>query len=61
MVVVTRARKLGNGMPKQQKSYVVDCLCILGCMESNMKQCGGLASTDSAAPQLRRFPSASKL
>jgi hypothetical protein len=28
---------------------------------SNTKHCGGLASTDSVAPQLRQFPSASEL
>jgi hypothetical protein len=61
VVVATRARKLGNSLPKQQKSYVVDCLCILGCMGNNMKQCGGLALADSVAPQLRQFPSASEL
>jgi hypothetical protein len=59
--VATRARKLGNGLPKQQKSYVVDCLRILGCMGNNMKQCGGLASADSVAPQLHQFPFASEL
>jgi hypothetical protein len=41
--------KLGNGLPKQQKSWVVDWPHILGYMGSNMKQCGRLASADSAA------------
>jgi hypothetical protein len=61
VVVVTGAMKLGNGLPKQQTSWVVDWPHILGCMGSNTKQCGGLNSTDSAAPQLRQFPSASEL
>jgi hypothetical protein len=61
VAAVTRARKLRNGLPKQQKSWVVDCPRILGCMGSNTKQCGGLALVDSAAPQLRQFPSASEL
>jgi hypothetical protein len=61
VVVVTGAMKLGNGLPKQQKPWVVDYPRILRCMGSNTKQCGGLASADSAAPQLRQFPSISKL
>jgi hypothetical protein len=60
-VVVTGAMKLGNGLPKQQKSRVVDWPHILGYMRSNTKQCGGPASADSVAPQLRQFPSASEL
>jgi hypothetical protein len=59
--VVIGAMKLGNGLPKQQMPWVVDWPRILGCMGSNMKQCGGLASADSATPQLRQFPSASEL
>jgi hypothetical protein len=61
VVVATGAKKLGNGLPKQQKLWVVDCPHILGCMGSNTKQCEGLASADSVTPQLRQFPSASKL
>jgi hypothetical protein len=48
--VVTGAMKLGNGLPKQQKSWVVDWQRILGYMGSNTKQCRGPASADSAAP-----------
>jgi hypothetical protein len=59
--VVTEAMKLENGLPKQQKPWVVDWPRTLGCMGSNTKQCGGLASADSVAPQLWQFPSASKL
>jgi hypothetical protein len=61
VVVVTGAMKLENGLPKQQKSWVVDWTRILGCMGSNTKLCGGLASADSAAPQFRQFPSTSEL
>jgi hypothetical protein len=61
VVVATEAKKFGNGLPKQQKPWVVDYPCILGCVGSNTKQCGGLASADSVAPQLRQFPSASEL
>ena len=50
VVVVTGAMKLGNGLPKQQKSWVVDWQRILGYMGSNTKQCRGPASADSAAP-----------
>jgi hypothetical protein len=58
--VATEAKKLGNGLPKRQKLLVVDCPRILGCMGSNTKQCGGLASVDSVVLQLRQFLSASK-
>jgi hypothetical protein len=61
VVVVTGAMKLGNGLPKQHKPWVVDWPRILGYMGSNTKQCGGPASADSVAPQLRQFPSASEL
>jgi hypothetical protein len=61
VVVVTGAKKLGNGLLKQHKPWVVDYLRILGCMGSNTKQCRGLALANSAAPQLWQFPSASKL
>jgi hypothetical protein len=61
VAVATEARKLENGLPKQHKSYVVDCLRILGCMESNTKQCGGLASADSVALRLQQFPSTFEL
>jgi hypothetical protein len=60
-VVVTGAMKLENGLLKQQKPWVVDWPHILGCMGSNTKQCGRLASADSVAPQLRQFPSTSEL
>jgi hypothetical protein len=59
--VATKAMKLENGLPKQQKQYIVDCLRTLGCMESNTKPCGGLSSVDSIVLQLRRFPSNSEL
>jgi hypothetical protein len=32
VVVATEAKKFGNGLPKQQKSWVVDYPRILGCM-----------------------------
>jgi hypothetical protein len=59
--VATGAKKFGNGLTKQQKSWIVDYPRILGCMESNTKQCGGLVSADSIAPHLRQFPSAFEL
>jgi hypothetical protein len=61
VVVATEAKKFGNGLPKQQKTWVVDYPRIMGCMGSNTKQFGGLASADSTAPQLWHFPSASEL
>jgi hypothetical protein len=48
--VATGAKKFGNGLLKQQKLWVVDYPRILGCMGSNKKRCGGLASADSVAP-----------
>jgi hypothetical protein len=59
--VATGAKKFGNGLSKQHKPWDVDYPRILGCMRSNTKQCGGLASAGSAAPQPRQFPSSSKL
>ena len=54
MVVVTgaRPRKLENDLPKQQKSQVVDYLCILVRRENSMKQYVEPASADSVVPQL---------
>jgi hypothetical protein len=51
--VVIEPRRLVNDFLKLQKPYVVDCLHILGCMESSTKQCGGPPSTDSTTPQLQ--------
>jgi hypothetical protein len=53
-------RKLENELSKQQKSQVVDYLRILVRRESSMKQYVEPASADSAAPQLRQSPFASK-
>jgi hypothetical protein len=53
------ARKLVNGLPKQQRLQV-DCPCILVCKESGMKQCVRPASTDSAELLLRQSPFASE-
>jgi hypothetical protein len=55
-----RPRKLESDLPKRHKSWVVDYLHTLGHRESNMKQYVGPASADSAAPQLRQSPFASK-
>jgi hypothetical protein len=60
-VVVIEPRRLGSDLLKLLKSYAVDCLHILGCMEGSTKQYGGLASADSAAPRLQQFPFASVL
>jgi hypothetical protein len=54
-----------NGLLKRLKleaaRLAVDCVHTLGCMENNMKQYGGPASTDSALPQFRQFSSAFEL
>jgi hypothetical protein len=47
VAVEAGARKLVNGLPKQQKLQV-DCPHILVCRESGMKQYVGPASADSA-------------
>ena len=54
--VVIEPKKLESDLLKLQKLYAVDCLRILGCMESSTKQYGGPASANSAAPQLQQFP-----
>jgi hypothetical protein len=56
-------RKLESYLPKRQKPKVVDCLHTLVHRESSMKQYVEVepASADSAAPQLRQSPFASKL
>jgi hypothetical protein len=51
--VGAKARKLVNGLPKQQKLQV-DCLHILVCRESGTKQYAGPASADSAGLLLRQ-------
>jgi hypothetical protein len=48
------ARKLVNGLPKQQKLQV-DCPHTLVCKESDTKQCVKPASVDSARLLLRQF------
>ena len=54
------AKKLVNGLPKQQKLQV-GCPHILVCKESGMKQYVKPALADSAAPQLRQSLFASEL
>jgi hypothetical protein len=63
MVVVAveaEARKLVNGLPKQQKLQV-DCPHILVCKESGTKQSVRPASADSAGLLLRQSLYASEL
>jgi hypothetical protein len=59
VVVGAEARKLVNGLPKQQKLQV-DFPHILVCKESGAKQCVKPASADSAGLLLRQSPSASE-
>jgi hypothetical protein len=59
VVVEAEAKKLVNGLPKQQKLQV-DFPHILVCKESGTKQCVKPASTDSAELLLRQSPFASK-
>jgi hypothetical protein len=54
------AKKLANGLPKQQKLQV-GCPHILVCKESGMKQCVKPASADSVEFLLRQSPFASEL
>jgi hypothetical protein len=61
VVVGAEPRKLESGLPKQQRPWAVDYLCILGHRQSNMRQYVGPASADSVVPQLRQSPFASKL
>jgi hypothetical protein len=51
--VEAEAKKLVNGLPKQQRLQV-DCPRILVCKESGTKQCARPASADSAELRLRR-------
>ena len=53
VAVEARARKLVNGLPKQQKLQV-DCPHILVCKENGTKQYVGLASADSVELLLRQ-------
>jgi hypothetical protein len=53
VVVGAEARKLVNGLPKQQKLQV-GCPHILVCRESGTKQYVGPASANSAGLLLRR-------
>jgi hypothetical protein len=53
VVVGAEARKLVNGLPKQQKLHV-GCPHILVCRESGTKQYVGPASIDSAGLLLRQ-------
>jgi hypothetical protein len=53
VAVEARARKLVNGLPKQQKLQV-DCPHILVCRENSMKQYVKPASVDSAGLLLRQ-------
>ena len=59
VAVEAGARKLVNGLPKQQKLQV-DCPHIPVCKESGTKQYVGLASADSAELLLRQSPFASE-
>jgi hypothetical protein len=58
VVVATGPRKLENGLPKRQRSWVVECLHTLGHRESSMKRYVEPASADSVVLQLRQFLSA---
>jgi hypothetical protein len=53
VVVEAEARKLVNGLPKQQKLQV-DCPHILVCKESGTKQYVGPASADSVGLLLQQ-------
>jgi hypothetical protein len=57
--VGAEAKKLVNGLPKQQKLQV-DCPHILVCKESGTKQCVKPASADSVELLLRQSPFASE-
>ena len=59
VAVEAEARKLVNGLPKQQKLQD-DCPHILVCRESGTKQCARPASADSAELRLLRSPFASE-
>jgi hypothetical protein len=53
VAVGAEAKKLANGLPKQQKLQV-DCPHVLVCKESGTKQYVKPASTDSAGLLLRQ-------
>jgi hypothetical protein len=53
VAVEAEARKLVNGLPKQQKLQV-DCPHILVCRESSTKQYVKRASAGSSGPLLRQ-------
>ena len=53
VAVEAKAKKLVNGLPKQQKLHV-GCPHILVCRESGTKQYVGPASADSAGLLLRQ-------
>jgi hypothetical protein len=55
VAVGAEARKLVNGLPKQQKLQV-DCPHTLVCKESDTKQYVKPASADSAGLLLQQFP-----
>jgi hypothetical protein len=57
--VGAEAKKLVNGLPKQQKLQV-DCPYILVCKESGTKQCVRPALADSAELLFRQSPFASE-
>jgi hypothetical protein len=59
VAVGAEAKKLVNGLPKQQKLQV-DCPHILVCKESGTKQCVKPASADSVELLLRQSPFASE-
>jgi hypothetical protein len=59
VVVGAEARKLVNGLPKQQKLRV-DCPHILVCRESSMKQYVKPTSAGSVGLLLRQFLFASE-
>jgi hypothetical protein len=58
VAVETGPKKLENGLPKQQRSWAIDCLHTLGHTESSMKRYVEPASTDSAMFRLRQSLSA---
>ena len=57
VAVGAEAKKLVNGLPKQQKLQN-DCPHILVCRESGTKQCARPASADSAELRLLQSSSA---
>jgi hypothetical protein len=59
VAVGAEAKKLVNGLPKQQ-NLQVSCPHILVCKESGTKQCVKPASVDSAELLLRQSPFASE-